>query len=176
MQIDRRKVLLSALAVSIVSCTSSVDSLSPTQSANPIGNPSAPESENWNEFIINLKSDLIATVDKAIVRMSKFENELREIRSHQVNHLRIFSTEELANTAVFNSEVGSSNFSELADLRIKHARSINILKNNLNKITDPTIVTLFTQIASSDTQIVNQLADLMLLVAQAPTAPAVSNG
>jgi hypothetical protein len=176
MQFDRRKILLAAIAVPLVSCSSGVISDSNNQPKNPIGNPTPAEVEDWSEFISTLEMDLIKNVDLTIAKVSRFETELRAIRAHHADHLQIFNSKEITDEAIFNSEVGSSNFSELANLRIKHSRNINLIKNSIKKVTDPALITTFTQIAACDTQVVNLLADLMLQVAQTPEVPAVSSG
>lgn len=176
MRLDRRKVLLGALAVPLLSCTTSTISDSDGEIENPIGNPPLAPEKSWDEFVIASETELINSVNFAITRVNKFENELTEIRSHHLEHLKLYSDRPAPDDAVFNSVLGNGNFSELANLRIKHARNINLIKNNLKEITQPALITSFVQIAACDHQVVNLLADLMTQVFENPSAPAVSSG
>ena len=176
MRLDRRKVLLGALAVPILSCTASTISDAGEEIENPIGNPPLAPEKSWDEFVILSETELINSVDFAITRVNKFENELREIRAHHLEHLRLYSDQPTPNEAVFNSVLGNGNFSELANLRIKHARNVNLIKNSLKEISQPALITTFVQIAACDHQVVNLLADLMTQVFENPSAPAVSSG
>jgi hypothetical protein len=175
-RLDRRKVLLGALAVPLLSCTASTISDSGEEIENPIGNPPLAPEKSWDEFVIASETELINSVDFAITRVNKFENELREIRAHHLEHLRLYSDQPTPTEAVFNSVLGNGNFSELANLRIKHARNVNLIKNNLKEISQPALITTFVQIAACDHQVVNLLADLMTQVFENPSAPAVSSG
>jgi hypothetical protein len=175
-RLDRRRVLLGALAVPLLSCTTSTISDSGEEIENPIGNAPTAVEKSWDEFLITSEIALIDSVDFTISRVNKFENELREIRNHHLEHLKLYSDQPAPAEAVFNSVLGSGNFSELANLRIKHARNVNLIKNNLKEITQPALITTFVQIAACDHQVVNLLADLMTQVFENPSAPAVSSG
>lgn len=171
----RRAVLAGAAAIPLISCSFRQEVEKPSQAENPIGNQATPLEKNWFEIFIELESNLIQNVDSTIERVANFENELREIRSHHIAHLAVFSNSTSPQEVIFNSKSGIGDFGELANLRIRHSRSLNFIKNSLSEITDPLLISTITQIAACDKQVIDQLADLMNQVAEVQNPPEVTN-
>ncbi len=171
----RRAILAGAAAIPLISCSFGQEAEQPSQAVNPIGNQPTPAEKNWFEIFIELESNLIQSVDSTIERSTSFESQLREIRSHHEAHLAVFSNSSTSQEVIFNSESGIGDFGELANLRIRHSRSLNFIKNSLSEITDPLLISTITQIAACDKQVIDQLADLMSQVAKVQNPPEVTN-
>jgi hypothetical protein len=176
MRLNRRAILTGVVAIPLLSCTSAtLDETSP-ETENPIGNPTAASEKDWNQIFANIESELIQQVNKTIESIGVFEKELRQIHIHHLDHLKVFSNSSPTDEAIFNSKPGVGAFGELANLRIKHSRSLNLIKNSLHEISDPLLITTLTQIAGCDNQVIIQLASLMAKVAQTAQPPEVSSG
>ena len=165
MDLNRRAILAGAVAIPLISCTFGADDQTITEAENPIGNQTPLVEKNWLDIFKELEINLLKSVDFTLERVDNFENELRAIRSHHLDHLKVFSNESIADLAIFNSKPGNGAFGELSNLRIRHSRSLNFIKNSLVKITDPVLISTITQIAACDNQVILQLADLMNQVA-----------
>lgn len=176
MRLNRRTILAGAVAIPLLSCTSASLDEASLETENPIGNPTPALEKDWNQIFANIELDLIQQVNKTIENINVFEKELRQIRSHHLAHLEIFSNSAPTEEAIFNSQVGTGAFGELANLRIKHSRSLNLIKNSLSEVSQPLLITTLTQIAGCDSQIIIQLANLMTKVAQTPEPPEVTSG
>lgn len=176
MRLNRRAILAGAVAIPLLSCTSATLDEAGSEIENPIGNPTAALEKDWNQIFANIESELIKQVNKTIESMGVFEKELRQIYSHHLAHFKVFSNSSPAPAAIFNSQPGTGAFGELANLRIKHSRSLNLIKNSLHEISDPLLITTLTQIAGCDNQVIIQLAGLMSKVAQTAQPPEVTSG
>lgn len=171
----RRAILAGAAAIPLISCSFVQEIEESPEVVNPIGNQATPIEKNWFEIFIELETNLMESVDSTIERVSSFENQLREIKSHHGAHLSVFSNATSSPDVVFNSKPGVGDFGELANLRIRHSRSLNFIKNSLSEITDPLLISTITQIAACDKQVIDQLADLMSQVAEIQVPPEVTN-
>lgn len=172
----RRAILAGAMAIPLISCNFGQVAEEVVEPENPIGNQNLPLEKNWYQIFIELETNLIQSVNSTIERSDRFEDELREIKSHHLAHLQVFSNQALSQDVIFNSKPGSGAFGELANLRIRHSRSVNFIKNSLSEITDPLLISTITQIAACDNQVISQLADLMSQVASTQDPPEVTSG
>lgn len=172
----RRAILAGAMAIPLISCNFGQGAQEVVEAENPIGNQNLPLQKNWYQIFIELETNLIQSVNSTIERVDSFESELRQMNSHHLAHLQVFSSVELPQEVIFNSKSGNGLFGELANLRIRHSRSLNFIKNSLSEITDPQLISTITQIAACDNQIVLQLADLMARVTKVQDSPEVTSG
>ncbi len=172
----RRAILAGAVSIPLISCTFRQESEVNLGDENPIGNPPSIVEKNWSEIFIELESSLIKSVDTTLEQVDQFENELRKIRTHHLEHLKVFSNQQPPAEGIFNSKPGIGVFGELSNLRIRHSRTLNFIKNSLAEITDTLLMSTITQIAACDRQVINQLADLMNQVAKAQEPVEVTSG
>lgn len=176
MQISRRLVLTGVVTIPLFACNLSENSQIVTELENPIGNTPTPSEKNWIGFFAEIEKTLISQVEKCIGNSSEFDVELTEIKEHHQAHLKLISQESFGQEEITKSALGAGTFSELANLRTQHARSINLVKNSLAQIKDPQLITVLTQIAACDSQVVNKLADLMTQVAVTNPLSEVKSG
>lgn len=176
MRLNRRTILAGAVTIPLLSCTSATLDEANLETQNPIGSPRSTPQKDYRQIFATLELELITGVNETIQRVDIFEKELNQIYNHHLDHLKVFSNLIPAEVALLNSEPGTGAFGELANLRIKHSRSLNLIKNSLNEILDPLLITPLTQIAGCHNQVIIQLANLMSKVAQPAQPPEVTSG